>query len=419
MSSTLPAPRPLSLTRSKQLLEKAQKIIPGLTQSMMKRPEQFAPGSFPVYLARGEGALVTDVDGKQYIDFICGLAANSLGHQHPLLVEAVQNTLAAGFIHSLPTEIELTTTEALLDAVPHAEMARFFKTGADATSAAIRLARFITKKDRIITIGYNGWHDHFMYDTPGVPAVLQELTQRMPLFQPSDEEPLLQAVAQGAPQLAAVLLSIPFNRQISREFLVKLRETCTQHGVLLIFDEIITGFRLARGGLQEFFQVQADYVCFSKALASGMPLSAVVGPREFLQHFDGLQVSTTFGGEMLSLAVCEASLRVYKNTNYFEHIARLGRQLREGLQKIAAELEVSLEVHGYDPIPFLRFHPNPAQHGPLMQEFQAQMAPRGVLLRREVNFICGAHTEEQIQFTIEAARESLSEMKKKGLFPTA
>src|SRR5688572_22768967 len=159
----LPRPHalPWSLTRSHALLEQARTLVPGLTLSMMKRPEHFAPGEFPVYLARGRGALVEDVDGNQYVDFICGLGATSLGHQHPLLVGAARVALESGFVHSLPHPLELEATEALVRAVPHAEMARFFKTGADATSAAVRLARALSGKERIITVGYNGWHDQF------------------------------------------------------------------------------------------------------------------------------------------------------------------------------------------------------------------------------------------------------------------
>lgn len=400
----------MKLAESNRLLAEAKRLVPGVTQSMMKRPEQFAPGGFPVFLTRGQGALVEDADGQQYIDYIGGLGANMLGHAHPAVVNTIRRHLEKGIIHSLPTPIEVSAAQALIDIIPGAEMARFFKTGADATSAAVRLARHITGKERIITVGYNGWHDHFMFDTPGVPAALAQLTIRMPLFTEPDEAALLSTIEQNARQLAAVLLSVPYNRCLSREFVQKLRATCTTHEVLLVLDEVVTGFRLALGGAQEYFDVKADYVCVSKALAAGMPLSAVAGPEKHLRKLSDLQVSTTFGGEMLSLAVCQAVLTEYRTSGYIQHITALGQRLRTGINQRAERLGSSLRVGGYDPIPFFLFSKNPSEHVKLMQPFQAGMARRGVLLRRDLNFISAVHTPEQIDHTIEMAEEVLQTM---------
>ncbi|XXF81262.1 myxochelin B biosynthesis transaminase MxcL [Myxococcaceae bacterium GXIMD 01537] len=397
----------MKLARSQQLLAEAQRLVPGLTQSLMKRPEMFAPGSFPVFVARGQGALVEDVDGQEYIDFITGLGANMLGHNHPAVVNAITAHLAEGVIHSLPTPVEVTSAQALIEMIPGAEMARFFKTGADATSAAVRLARYITGKEHIITVGYNGWHDHFMYDTPGVPAGVAQHTQRFPLFTEPDEPALLAHIEKNGAKLAAVLLSLPYNRVVTREFLLKLRATCAAQGVLFILDEVVTGFRLALGGAQEFFDVRADMVCLSKGIAAGMPLSAIAGPAHHLRKLADLQVSTTFGGEMLSLAVCEAVLRDYRASGYIEHVARLGRRLREGVNALAEATGSPLRVIGYDAIPFFRYSKDPAEHARLMQPFQAGMAKRGILLRRDVNFICAAHTAEQIEYTVEMTGEVL------------
>ncbi len=402
--------RRMVLTESQRLLERATDRIAGVTQSMMKRPEQFAPGAFPVYLASGRGAVVRDVDGNEFVDFICGLAANSLGHQHPAVVEAIEAALPCGVLHSLPTELEVRVAEKLVRLIPNAEMVRFFKTGADATSAAVRLARAATGRERVVTVGYNGWHDHFMFDTPGVPRPLRELTVRLPLTRIEDEGSLLSLVTEEGAGLAAVVLAVPYNRRLSVEFLQQLREVCAERGVWFILDEIVTGFRLALGGAQEYFGVQADLVCLSKALAAGMPLSAVVGPKQHMQQMERLQVSTTFGGEVLSLAACDAALQVYEQSNYFEHIHDLGRHLRAGVNGVAQELGSSLQVHGYDPMPMFLFDHDPARHVPLMTRFVGLMAARGFLLRRDVNFICAAHQREHVEQLITATRESLQEL---------
>lgn len=411
-----PHPQPWSLVRSAALLERARTTIPGLTLSMMKRPDHFAPGRFPVYLAGGQGALVDDVDGNQYVDFVCGLGATSLGHRHPALLEAARHALESGFVHSLPTELEVRAAEALVDAIPSAEMVRFFKTGADATSAAVRLARAITQRDRIIVIGYNGWHDHFMFDTPGVPPALAELTTRLPLFAPSDEERVLDEVRKGAGTVAAVLLALPYNRTVDAAFMQALRAACSEAGVLLVMDEIVTGFRLALAGAQERFGVTPDLSTWSKSLAAGMPLSAVTGPRRFMEVMDRLQVSTTFGGELASLAVCLAALEIYRTTSYIERIGELGKLLASGVNEAAEAIGAPLRVRGYDAVPFFLFARTPDLHVPLMKVFQGHMAARGVLLRRDLNFINGAHTDAQIAFTVRAATESLEVMKADGAF---
>jgi aminotransferase MxcL len=404
----------LVLSRSEALLAEARSIIPGLTQSMMKRPEAFAPGAFPAYLCGGSGALVEDVDGQTYIDFICGLGANTLGHNHPAVVRAITDALGRGLLHSLPAEVELTATRALLGLIPHAEMARFFKTGADATSAAVRLARHLTGRSKVVTIGYNGWHDHFMFDTPGVPAVLREYTLRMPLAAPTDEPALLSLLRERGPEIAAVLLSVPYNRELSRELVHALRNACSEQGVMFVLDEVVTGFRLARGGAQEYFGVAADFVCLSKGLAAGMPLSAIAGPRDKLARLAELQVSTTFGGELLSLEVCRAALEVYAHSDYVEHVARLGLRLKQGINAFAEERGLPVRVRGYDAIPCFGFAEDLPTHTRIASAFVGAMARRGVLLRRDVNFVGAAHSEAHVDYTIHAACDALRELEKRG-----
>lgn len=403
-------PPALTLSQSHALLERASACIPGLTSSMMKRPDVYAPGAFPVYLSHGEGAEVWDVDGQRYIDFVCGLGANALGHNHPAIVAALDAQLRRGLLHSLPTASEVEVAEAIVGAIPGAEMVRTFKTGADATSAAVRLARHITGRSRILTLGYHGWHDHFMVDTPGIPSEVVGLTTRLQLFRPVDEPVALETIAREASSLAAVLLAVPYNRPLSRGFVSELREACRTHGILFVFDEIVTGFRLAPGGAQAYFEIDADLVCLSKSLAAGMPLSALTGPRDLMNRLAELQVSTTFGGETLSLAACSAALRVFRETDAIARMSELGRRLREGVNAACEQADLPLRIRGYDPIPCFQLAPDPERHGQRVPGFLAAMARRGVLLRRDVNFICAAHTEAHIDHTIGAALDSLAEL---------
>ena len=404
------------LDKSNALLTDARNMIAGVTQSMMKKPEQFCLGKFPVYLESGNGAEVTDVDGNTYIDYICGLGANALGHNYPAVTAAISQNLHKGLLHSLPAPVEVKTAKALIDIIPHAQMVRFFKTGADANSAAVRLARFCTQKDKIVTVGYNGWHDHYMFDTPGVPKPIAELTYRMPLFQPSDEQPLLDLIEDKGDELAAVLLSIPYNRELSPDFFQQVKNACNTHNIIFIIDEVVSGFRLAKGGAQEYFNVEADLVTLSKGLAAGMPLSAVAGKKALLDEMEKLQVSTTFGGEMLSLEVCAAAIDTYQTTNYISHIHALGKKLKEGINQAAERLNAPLRVVGYDAIPMFLFAKNPAVHVKLAEPFVGLMAAQGFILRRDVNFLCAAHTEQHIEKTIDAVTSALQKMLNDGLF---
>ena len=400
----------LILDQSFSLMQQGRKCIAGFTQSMMKKPEQFALGRYPVYLASGDGAMVTDVDGNQYIDYICGLGANALGHNHPAIISAINDNLTNGLLHSLPAPVEIKTARNLLSVIPGGEMTRFFKTGADANSAAVRLARFVSGKEKIVTVGYNGWHDQYMFDTPGVPKEIEQYTYRMPLFTPADEQPLLDLIDEKSDELALVLLSVPYNRQLSKSFVQSLRHLCGDKGVLFVIDEVVTGFRLALGGAQEYFDVRADMVTLSKGLAAGMPLSAVVGSADLLSQMEKLQVSTTFGGELLSLEVCNAAVNVFKNSDCLAEGARLGALLKERVNQVAQALDSPLRVVGYDAIPMFLFDKNPVEHVKYAEPFVAEMAKRGVLLRRDVNFISAAHSEAHISATVDAVKGALQAM---------
>lgn len=406
----------LNLSNSHKLMKDGHSLIAGFTQSMMKKPEQFCPGRYPVYLQTGNGALVTDVDGNEYIDYICGLGANTLGHNHPAVTQTIIDHLPNGVLHSLPTSIEIDAARSLVELIPGAEMVRFFKTGADANSAAIRLARYITGRENIITVGYNGWHDHFMYDTPGIPGEVQKLTTRLPLFAPTDEPAVFEMLEQQKDSTAALILSVPYTRELSADFMQRIQQICRAKGIIFVLDEVVTGFRLAPGGAQEYFGVQADLVTLSKGIAAGMPLSAITGSRSVMEQLNALQVSTTFGGELLSLATCVAALNVYRSSDYFSHIAKLGRQLKEGVNALAKTFAAPLCVIGYDAIPMFVFDRNPDKHLPLAKEFVGLMAEQGILLRRDVNFISAAHTSAQIEQTLAAISNALSTMSQLGLF---
>jgi aminotransferase MxcL len=409
--TTLPGPsaRSLPLARSTSLLARATRVIPGVTQTFHKRPENFAPGAYPVYAERGSGAVLWDADGNGYIDFVMALGAASLGYDHPAISNVLRERLGRGTLLSLPTPSEVAAAEELTAAVPGMEMVRFLKTGAEACAAAVRLARYRTGRDRVLLAGYHGWHDQLSGPSPGVPTAAAALGDRHTLNSAEDDEKFLDIVGEQGADIAGVVVSTPYHRQLSAAFLRALRDACDRSGALLVLDEIVTGFRLAPGGLGQHHGVQADLLCLSKGLAAGLPLAAVAGPRSIMTDFANLRVSTTFGGELLSLEAMRVALREYARGDYYEHIATLGRRMREGINAQAQRLGLGAVMAGYDAMPCLQLAADPDIHARRAHDLLAGMARRGVLLRRDVNFISAAHTPEHIDAAIVAAGEVLAE----------
>jgi aminotransferase MxcL len=393
--------RSLALDRSLALLDRARQVIPGITQTFRKRPENFAAGHYPVYVERGDGALVWDVDGNDYLDFVAGLGACTLGHNHPAVTTTIRERVSRGVLMSLPSPSELSVSELIVGSVPGIDMVRLLKTGADACSAAIRLARHMTKRDAILSAGYHGWHDQLVAEGHGVPQAVSTTSRRVRLDSPADDAKFLDTIRRQRVPLAAVLLSTPYQRKLDPQFMVRVREACTDTGTLLVLDEVVTGFRLAPGGLGEFTGVHGDIVCFSKGLAAGMPLAAVAGPAGIMRDFGELTVSSTFGGELLSIEVAKAALREYGKSGYYPKLAALGRRMRDGINDHAVRNGMGHIVAGYDPMPCLLLKPGQAR------DFLAEMALRGILLTRDVNFITAAHTEAHIDCAVDAAGDAL------------
>lgn len=286
--------------RSQEALRRAEAVIPLGAQTFSKSHLQY-PQPSPLFLSHGDGALVWDVDGNEYVDLVSALLPNVLGYRDPDVDTAIRRQLGSGISFSLATELEAELAETLRRLIPCAEMARFGKTGTDATTAAIRLARAFTGRDRVLICGgYHGWADWSVERNLGVPDLVSRLSDRhpfghLPKYVPWDG-------------YAACIVEPESNP----EFLKYLREKCDENGTVLIFDEVITGFRFDLGGAQTLCGVTPDLACFGKAMANGMPLSAVVGRRDIMAKFappDNIFYSGTFFGEALSLAAGIATIK--------------------------------------------------------------------------------------------------------------
>jgi glutamate-1-semialdehyde aminotransferase len=403
---SVPAPvATRSLRRSSELLRRGNELIPGASQTLSKGPTQWVQGVAPAYVERAEGAYVWDVDGNRYLDFPMALGPIMLGHRHPAVERAIVEQLRSGITFSLPHPIEIEVAERIVALVPGAERVRFAKSGSDATSAAVRLARANTARERVIVTGYHGWHDWYIGSTSrhlGVPEAVRSLVEAVAF---GDLSALAGALERHPQEVACVVCEPLGTSEPAPTLLREMIDLAHRHGALVVFDEVISGFRLAPGGAQEHFGVRADLVCFGKALGNGMPISALVGPADAMDGLGDVFFSGTHGGETLSLAAARATLDVLASEPVHEHLWRLGRRLQEGIWGAVEHhgLGEWVDCSGAAPWTIVSVREPDPEAATLQAKslVQQEMVKRGVLFNGS-NFISYAHTEADIDLAIEA-----------------
>lgn len=388
--------------------ERLNRLVPGGSQTTSKRPSGYAYGSYPIFASHARGSHIWDVDGNEYVDFVQALGPIVLGYCDPDVDAAVREQLDRGMVYGLLAEAELAAAEAVVAAVPCAEQVRFLKSGAEATSAAARIARAATGREVIVNCGYRGWHDGWNVhrNDGGIPTVLDGVVQSF-LF--NDLDSLEKALRANRGKVAAVMMDAANSQTPAPGFLEGVARLAREHGALLVFDEIVTGFRLALGGAQEYFGVTPAIACFAKAMANGMPLAAVCGRENVMRVAEKLIITTTYGGEALSLAAAAATIAKLRGPTVFRGIWRTGQRLMDGLNHAASELGVPFRCHGYAPLSVMSFEGDlAARESDCWFHFLKETAKRGVLFRRAgCNFISTAHTDADVDRAIEAARAAL------------
>lgn len=398
-----------SFAASEAFLERALKHVPLGSQTFSKSRTQYPVGASPLFLSRGHGAEVWDLDGNRYIDFVSALASVTLGYNDSGVTEAVRKQLDDGVILSLPHPLETEVAELICEMVPCAEMVRFGKNGSDATSGAVRLARAFTGRDKVLVCGYHGWQDWYIGSTArnrGVPEAVRNLTIPIPF---NDIDAARAAFNANYAEIAAIILE-PMNLTWPADgYLEGLRALADEMGALLIFDETITGFRFANGGAQELFGVTPDLACFGKGLANGYPLSAVVGRRNVMALMEEIFFSFTFGGELLSLAAAKAVLTRLRDTPVLDEIAARGTYLVERLQQIidGHQLNDIFAQGGHPSWSFLTIadgHASPMMH---IKTFLLQELHKAGFLCLGTHNLSAAHTDAQVDALLDAYADIL------------
>lgn len=398
----------INLVESQRLLKKASTLIPGGSQTFSKAPNQFVRGVTPVYVERAEGCRLWDVDGNEYVDFPLSLGPIILGHKDPDVDAAVRTQLDKGTTFSLPHRLEVEVAELLIKTVPCAEMARFGKNGSDVTAAAVRIARAFTGRDIVACCGYHGWQDWYIGTTTrslGVPKAVRELTKS---FDYNDAASLEILFAENPGRIACVIMEPIGVVEPKPGFLKAVAEIARKNGAVFIFDEVVTGFRLALGGAQEYYGVTPDLACFAKAMANGYPVSAVVGRSDLMMKCEDIFFSSTFGGEALSLAAANATIKKLKSHKVIPHLWRQGQKIQDAFNADSRRLGIAqVDCIGLAPHTVVRFRDSTGADSLAMRSlFQQELIKRGILFLTGYN-ICFAHDDDTISAAIQANREAL------------
>ncbi|NPV30372.1 MAG: glutamate-1-semialdehyde 2,1-aminomutase [Firmicutes bacterium] len=428
--------------RSREMFAEACRYLPGGVNSPVRAFK--AVGGGPVFIARGEGALLYDVDGNEYIDYVGSWGPLILGHLHPEVVAALQDCLKKGTSFGAPTELETELARAIVEAVPSVEMVRLVNSGTEATMSALRLARGYTGRNKIVKFEgcYHGHADFLLVkagsgaltlgvpDSPGVPAGTAASTIAAPY---NDLEALKMIFAREGEEIAAVIVEpVAGNMGVvpPREgFLEGLREITRRYGALLIFDEVITGFRVAYGGAQELYHIDPDLTCLGKVIGGGLPVGAYGGKREIMEQVapaGPVYQAGTLSGNPLAVTAGLATLAVLRRPGTYVELERKSSLLEAGLREAAQEagLPVTFNRVGsmfctfFAEAPVVDYQTACTSDLRRYAAFFRSMLEQGIYLapsQFEAGFMSLAHTDEQIERTVDAARKAFSAARNNSL----
>ena len=396
----------MSFENSNALLEREKKVAPLAAQTFSKSYRYFIPGKSPMYIERAEGSRIYDVDGNVFIDFNGCLGPITLGFNYPKVNEAIIKQLNKGIIFSTQAPVECELAEKLVEVIPCAEMVKFVKNGSDATTAAIRLARAYTGRDRVAMCGYHGMHDWSIgasANNKGVPQAVRELTKT---FKYNDIDSLENLLSAHPGEYAAVIMEPIQSNGTTKEYLQAVVDTAHKHGAIAIFDEVVSGFRYAIGGASEYYGVTPDMASYGKGCANGMPLSFVAGKRELISQIEqGVFVSMTFGGDAVSMAAALATIQEMQEKDVMAHAWKIGTIILEGLKALVAKhgIEKAVSVSGLAPHCGVAFDDaGSLNYLDIHSIFAKCMLEKGIFTQALVN-VFYSHTEEDAKQYLAAA----------------
>ncbi|MDL1970801.1 MAG: glutamate-1-semialdehyde 2,1-aminomutase [Candidatus Desulfofervidaceae bacterium] len=427
------------MSKSQILWQRAQTFLPGGVNSPV-RAWRSVKGK-PVFIERAQGAKIYDADGREYIDYVCSWGPMIVGHAHPEVVEAIKKAAEKGTSFGAPTEVEVELAELVTQAFPSIEKVRMVNSGTEATMSAVRLARAYTGRDKVIKFDgcYHGHADSFLVKagsglatlgipaSPGVPADLTKHTISLPY---NDFKAVEETFAKMGNEIACVIVEpVAGNMGVvlpEERFLAGLREITQKNGSLLIFDEVITGFRVSWGGAQAFYGIDPDLTCLGKIIGGGLPVGAYGGKKEIMSLIapEGqVYQAGTLSGNPLAMAAGLATLKILQRPGMYEELEQKAKQLTEGIKQAAQEAGLNIQLNRIASMFSLFFEPKePVRDYESVLKTNAEMfiqyfygmLNRGIYLAPsayEAAFVSLAHTEADIENTIQAVKETFKEIK--------
>ncbi len=395
-----------SVDDSWALWREAETLIAAGTGTLSKRPT--LEGDEPAYIVRGKGCRVWDLDGNEYIDYRNSLGPVTLGYCYPPVDEAIREQLERGIVFGHPHPLEVELARELVEVIPCAERVRFLKTGGEAMAACFRLARTYTQRPRIVTCGYHGWLNRGGGPENGVPTAVADLQTSLPY---GDIGPYAEYLEARADETAAVSIAAAYNTiGPDDDFLPQIRALTREHDVLLLFDEIVTGFRVRIGGMQEYTGAVPDLATFAKGMANGMPISCYCGRADIMDLVPQATISSTYSGDALSLAASVATVREYRTEGVIEHLWARGEELMTGMNGLFEKHGLDCKVVGIPPCPSIGIHvSDPTQRKSAQQELWRAFYRNGISLYT-VAYPNFSHSAEDIAETLERMDKAMGEV---------
>jgi glutamate-1-semialdehyde 2,1-aminomutase len=396
--------------KGQKLYSKAKQIVAGGNMLLSKRPEMFLPEQWPSYFSKSKGCEVWDLDGKKYIDTLMMPGTNSLGYNYEEIDEAVKETINSGNMSTLNAPEEVELTERLVELHPWADMARFARSGGEANSVAIRLARAASGKDNVAFCGYHGWHDWYLasnlsdskgldghllpgLDPHGVPKNLKDSVHP---FEYNNFDKLEELVK--TKNIGVIKMEVYRNKEPENNFLHRVRKLANEHNIVLVFDECTSGFRKNFGGLHKLYDVEPDVAMFGKALGNGYAVTAVLGKREVMQAAEKSFISSTFWTERIGSSAALATLKAMDKEKSWEKITSMGEEINKEWIKLSQEYELPITINGLSALTTFTFKSkNALAYKTLITQ---EMLKKGYLAATAV-YVCTAHTPEIIKTYLE------------------
>jgi glutamate-1-semialdehyde aminotransferase len=409
----------LNIAKSLELFEEAKTLVPGGVLGARK-PSDFIEGEYPIFLEYGKGARLTDVDGNEYIDFLCGYGPIILGYREEEVDEAVAKQIRdKGFCFTLTQRYQNQLAKKLTELIPSAEMSIFLKTGSDATTASIRIARAHTNRIKVMRCGYHGWHDWCVEMKGGIPEKFYEDVHE---FRYNDLNQLEELMALHGDQTAAIIMT-PFGHGLHQRmeepkpgFLKGVRQIADRYGAVLVFDEVRTCFRLRMGGAQELYGVTPDLTVLGKGMANGYAISVVAGKAEVMMAASQkLFISSTFFPNSDGYIAALKTIEILERDKVLDNIWEKGGRFLKKVQEIIHKYDVGAELSGVAPMFFITFKRDEANTQKARRdEFYTQLIRRGIFMTPHHHaYISYRHTEEDLDRTAKAIDESLAYVNEK------